>query len=102
MAEVIEFTDKTNPGPGPNGKKIHAYIQERLDFEISMEVYGQIDHAIALFWNALPLGGYLHANELKNVILSLRSEGILFSEEQSYILANLFLEALESTGFVEG
>ncbi len=97
MSNVVDFPSTE----GPNGDAIKAYIEERIDFEISSEVYAKIDHAVGQFWTALPLFANFHTEDVKAIIRDLRSDGILFSEEQIHILATLFLEALESTGMAE-
>ena len=76
MGDIVDFP-KTE---GPNGSAIKAYITERIDFEISSEVYAKTDHAVGQFWNALPLFANFHTEDVKTIIRDLRSEAILFSE----------------------
>ena len=102
MGDVIDFPGKKVPEEGPRGCDILTYIQDHIDFEISFEVYVQIDRAVAQVWNDLPVGEDLHATALFDAIRALRKDGILFSDAQIQTLSNLFLDALESGGFVEG
>ena len=101
MGNVVNLFAPEEVAPAPDGNRILAYIRERIDFEFSDEVYGEVNRAVAQVWNALPVGGDFGVPAISAAIRGLRAEGILFSEEQIYILANLMLDALASHGCVE-
>ena len=100
MGEVVDLFAPKEEGPGPDGDRVLAYIQERVDFEFSHEVYVRVDRAVGQAWNAVPVGGDFGVSDIMEAIHGLRSDGVLFSEEQMYTLANLMLDALASDGMV--
>jgi len=76
-------------------------VREGLDFEISDKVYEEIDHAMTQLWNAVPIGAYMHSDDIKNIIRALRSNGILLSEAQIHAITHAVLYALEAAEYVE-
>ena len=77
-----------------------AYIRERIDFEISDEVYVRIDHAVGQAWNAVPVGGEFDVPEIVEAIRGLRAQSVLFSEAQMNTLAQLMIAALANDDMV--
>ena len=100
MGEVIELFPAEGAQGGPDGRRIRAFVEGQIDFELCDSVYEQVDHVVGELWNDLPVGGHLDADQIKEALRGLQTDGVLLGETHRKALAVAFVEALAADGHV--